>query len=180
MPKWKQSFVLKNIDFYLQDRKFLDEWLKKWQVREQFPASRRKFEWQAGDLNSIWDCLIQMRPSGIRVKQPNYVPTLVALNQTPIYGPFRRKITELEAARLQGFPANWAPKLQSPTATYKQMGNAVNIGVIAHVFREHCIRDADVLAKSAEGRKILKGLSKLPENPDEVFASWGQKVRPPN
>jgi DNA (cytosine-5)-methyltransferase 1 len=180
MPQWKQRFVLRNMDFYMKDRQFLDEWLENNRVREEFPNSRRKFEWQAGDLDSIWKCLIQMRPSGIRVKSPNYVPTLVALNQTPIYGPFERRITELEAASLQGFPENWQPNPQSSTATYKQMGNAVNIGVIAHVFREHCKRDLDVLSTSAEGRRVLEGLSNSPENPDEVFASWGHKVRPPN
>lgn len=179
LPSWKKNFIIKNIDFYKNDRDFLDHWLTKWQVREKFPLSRRKFEWQAGDLDSIWKCLIQMRPSGIRVKKPDYVPTLVALNQTPIYGPQKRRITELEAARLQGFPKNWKPFNQPASATYKQMGNAVNIGVVAHVFREHCKRDRDILEKSKEGRQILSALERLPENPDEVFASWGEVVKPP-
>lgn len=177
-PIWKQKFILKNIDFYQINKAFIDTWLKKWSVREAFPNSRRKFEWQAGDMPSVWDGLIQFRPSGIRVKKPTYVPALVALNQTPVYGPYKRRITEMEAARLQGFPKNWIPGEAGASKTYKQMGNAVNIGVIAHVFREHCKRDAEILMKHKSGRQILKSLERFPENPDVVFASWGHTVRP--
>lgn len=172
-PEWKQKFVTRNHDFYLEDKVFLDTWLAAWRVREEFPASRRKFEWQAGDSPSVWDCLIQFRPSGVRVKRANYVPALVALNQTPIFGPFRRRITEFEAARLQGFPTNWIPGNYQPAVTYKQMGNAVNIGVIAHVFREHCKRDRDILERDVHGLEILKALFEYSENPDDTFAGWG-------
>ncbi|MEN9966791.1 MAG: hypothetical protein RL036_24 [Actinomycetota bacterium] len=172
-PDWKQKFVIRNHDFYLGDKRFIDSWLSKWSIRESFPASRRKFEWQAGDLASVWDCLIQFRPSGVRVKKPDYVPALVALNQTPIFGPLKRRITEREAARLQGFPANWAPASDQPAVTYKQMGNAVNIGVIAHVFREHCKRDRDVLEMDPAGRSILNALEIYSDNPDDTFTGWG-------
>lgn len=179
MPKWKQNFVVKNMNFYAENKAFLDKWLNDWQVRDKFPASRRKFEWQAGDLDSIFKGLIQLRPSGIRVKKPDYVPTLVALNQTPIYGPYKRRLTEIEVARLQGFPRNWKPNEDNRAATYKQMGNAVHIGVIAHVFREHCKRDRDILQKTAIGKKILSRVLTGPQNPDEIFEQWGGIIRRP-
>jgi DNA (cytosine-5)-methyltransferase 1 len=178
MPKWKQLIVSKNLDFFAKHRTFADRWLTSHEVRSNFPATKRKFEWQAKGSKTIWENLIQFRPSGIRVKAPTYVPTLVALNQTPIYGPYKRRLTEIEASRLQGFPAKWNPGSQSPSKTYKQMGNAVNIAVIAHVLRMHCLRDQDILKVSKSGRDLLKALETFGENPDHTFALWNGKVAP--
>ena len=179
LPLWKKRFIDQNRKFYAGDKTFLDRWLTQWKVRENFPTTKRKFEWQAGNLNSVWDCLIQFRPSGIRVKNSDYIPTLVALNQTPIYGPLRRRLTEREVSRAQGFPEGYAFGDQAITSTYKQMGNAVNVGVIAHVLRLHCERDEDILNASAEGRNILLALSNAPVNPDIAFDQWGGKVSNP-
>lgn len=177
-PDWKKKFVTQNRDFYLAHKKFADNWLNKWKVRERFPATKRKFEWQAGDEISIWDCLIQFRPSGIRVKRANYIPTLVALNQTPILGKLKRRMTAIEAARAQGFPSGYEFGDQPDSATYKQMGNAVNVGVIAHVLRKHCERDKDILEKTTAGREILASIAQSPASPDEVFKAWGGRVTP--
>ena len=177
-PDWKRNFVTKNMEFYRNHRDFADRWLAKHRVRSVMSPSRRKFEWQAGQLDTLWDGLIQFRPSGIRVKTPNYVPTLVALNQTPIYGPLRRRITEHEAALLQGFPRNFALNHQDAKASYKQMGNAVNVGVTAHIFRMHCLRDQDLLRMSEAGTKILEAVLATPTNPDEVFKKWDERVAP--
>jgi DNA (cytosine-5)-methyltransferase 1 len=178
-PEWKKRFVTQNQNFYLKNKKFLDKWLAKWKVRETFPTTKRKFEWQAGGLDSIWDCLIQFRPSGIRVKKGDYIPTLVALNQTPIYGPLKRRLTEREVARAQGFPDGYDFGEQPSASTYKQMGNAVNVGVIAHVLREHCARDKDILSSTPAGRRILAAIESSPSSPDEAFEAWSGKVLRP-
>ena len=58
------------------------------------------------------------------------------MNQTSIYGPMRRRLTPLETARLQGFdPSNFTFGDQTDALSYKQMGNAVNVGAAAFVLR---------------------------------------------
>ncbi|GGU09579.1 DNA (cytosine-5-)-methyltransferase [Nocardioides albus] len=163
MPAWKQRLVEQNRDFYLAHRGAIDAWRSR--DREiplsRFPASRRKLEWQAGSgERNLWKHLMQFRPSGIRVKQATYAPALVAMSQTPIFGPRRRRLTPLEAARLQGFdPATFSFADQSDSASYKQMGNAVNVGVVRHVFKAFVEKNADdIAACGPAGTSILESL----------------------
>jgi len=98
-PGWKQSIILKNLAYYRQSPRVIDRWAAKWGVfSDAFPASRRKLEWQAQSQSSIWDGLIHLRPSGLRVKPPNYLPALVAMTQTSVIGPKRRRLRAREAA----------------------------------------------------------------------------------
>ena len=130
-PLWKATFLRKNSAFYVRNRKMIDAWRSRHQV-DTFPSSRKKFEWQArGYPRQIWDLLIHFRPSGIRVRPPTYVPALVAITQTSVVGPRRRRITPREAARLQGFPERLLDRLHEDEAVaYRQLGNAVNVGVV--------------------------------------------------
>ena len=138
-PEWKRLFLIKNSAFYLEHRRTIDRWLRRHDVAS-FPPSRRKFEWQArkwqptaADRN-LWDLVMHLRPSGLRVKPPTYLPALVAITQTSIIGSRRRRITPREAARLQGFPDSFVLH-QDDAAAYKQFGNAVNVGVVQHAAR---------------------------------------------
>ena len=76
---------------------------------------------------------MHLRPSGLRVKRATYVPALVAITQTSILGDRQRRISPREAARLQGLPEWFDFGDQPDAATYKQMGNGVNVGAAYHV-----------------------------------------------
>ena len=151
-PKWKADFLRKNSDFYNHNQQHIDAWLqRRWgplqQRVEDFPPSRRKLEWQArkaqaaaGDRD-LEGLVAHFRPSGIRVKPPSYLPALVAITQTSLIGPkitgsVWRRITPHEAAHLQGVPFDGFENARvSDKAIYKQLGNAVNVGVVQHAAR---------------------------------------------
>ncbi len=61
------------------------------------------------------------------------MPAPVAVAQTSVHGPSRRRLTPRDAARLQGFPDSFHFGGQPDAATYKQLGNAVRPGVVRHV-----------------------------------------------
>lgn len=133
MPNWKKEFIKKNNELYKNNKEFIDSWSKNYNNLRDFTPTQRKFEWQAGDgISSVWDGLIQFRPSGIRVKKTNCFPALVALVQIPIIGKYKRRLTVREAARLQSFPENFIPNKNDQQA-YKQFGNAVNVDVIKYM-----------------------------------------------
>ncbi|RKS77489.1 DNA (cytosine-5)-methyltransferase 1 [Motilibacter peucedani] len=184
LPAWKADFLRKNSAFFNTHRETVAAWRRRWfpnwhpdwdESEERlvwtspesvdgpryegegdvyFPPSRRKLEWQAQDAASLWDTIMHLRPSGIRAKRPTYVPALVAITQTSIYGPARRRITPREAARLQGLPewfafASATGETQPDPATYKQLGNGVSVGAAYYVLRQHILRDRADLESSA-------------------------------
>lgn len=130
MPDWKKTFIRKNNELYNENKMFIDAWLYKYDNLKEFTPTHRKFEWQAGkSIKSIWEGIIQFRPSGVRVKKPTCFPALVAIVQIPIIGERKRRLTVREAARLQSFPDSFMPDDNDQQA-YKQFGNAVNVEVI--------------------------------------------------
>ena len=103
--EWKKDFIAKNRYLYQYNKKFIDAWIKKWKIFENFKPTEQKLEWQCGsECKSIWEGLIQFRPSGVRVKTATVFPALVAMVQIPIIGRVKRRLTPREAARLQSFP----------------------------------------------------------------------------
>jgi DNA (cytosine-5)-methyltransferase 1 len=133
LPKWKQDFIVRNRTLYAENKKHIDTWLLKYNNLEGFTPTHTKFEWQAGNaIKSVWDGIIQFRPSGIRVKRPSEFPALVAMVHVPIIGWEKRRITPREAANLQSFPTNFIINATSQQA-FKQFGNSVNVEVVKFV-----------------------------------------------
>lgn len=170
-PAWKKNFLLKNAEFYDRHREVLDTFRMQ---LDAFPPSRRKFEWQAGPHRPLSETIMHFRPSGIRAKRPDYVPALVAITQTSILGD-RRRLTPRETARLQGLPDSFefsktAPGtdgavVQKDAASYKQMGNGVNVGAAYYVFREYVLTHRDEI--KAVAPNVVASLQASPANPDE-------------
>lgn len=176
-PQWKHDFLDKNENFYKAHKMVLDGWLKKHSYLQDFPPSRRKFEWQAQDAKTLWECIMHFRPSGIRAKKHTYVPALVAITQTSIVGKskrFKRRLNVREAARLQGFPDWFNFFDQKENASFKQLGNAVNIGVIYQVMKALCVRDYAELESTPD---LLQAISTAPNNPDLVLSDPGNVRR---
>lgn len=167
-PEWKRNFLIKNAEFYTENKKVLDKWLKKWKKLESFPPSRRKFEWQAQDANSLLETIMHFRPSGIRAKKATYVPALVAITQTSIIGKQLRRISTREGARLQGLP-EWFDFADQPNPlSYKQLGNGVNVGAVYNVIKAQVLRDIDLLANQTE---LIKAVLGSPASPDSNLKS---------
>lgn len=130
LPQWKAAFCKKNRNLYSNNKEFIDEWFVKYKNLDRLSPSHKKMEWQAGNkISSVWEGIIQFRPSGIRVKVPTCFPALVAMVQIPIIGKYKRRLTVEEAARLQSFPKTFNSSLNKQQA-YKEYGNSVNVEVI--------------------------------------------------
>ena len=135
-PAWKIDFLKKNSIFYVQNKENIDDWrVRNSDLLKSLPASYKKFEWQAGNL-SLRDTLLQFRPSGLRFKVGSHFPALVAINQTSYVPRLRRYLSVKEAAYLQGFSEEFSFGSQADQTSFKQLGNAVCVGVVGYVFME--------------------------------------------
>lgn len=122
-----KTWIDKNRDFYQINVIILKNWLEESRLCPNWKGAVRKFEWQAGDLqpdDGMDKVLWTSRGSGIRVKRPNYIPTLVAMSMIPVYGPDSRSLTPRELLRLQSFPEIFQ---YDDSCILKQVGNAVNV-----------------------------------------------------
>ena len=174
-PEWKANFLYKNSDFFTTNKKVLRKWLKDHNNLDHFPPSRRKFEWQAQNAKSLSETIMHFRPSGIRAKKATYVPALVAITQTSILGKKKRRLSVREGARLQGFP-EWFDFLdQTQSQSFKQLGNAVNVGAVFNVLRAQVLRDLELLKNTPE---ITKAVLSAPNSPEEKLSKFKEPHLP--
>ena len=113
-------------------------------------------------MKSLWDGLIQLRPSGIRVKKADYVPAAVAITQTSVVGKLKRRLTVREVARLQGLPEWFSFDGQSDTQSYKQLGNGISITTAYLAIKALVERDKEILEKTSP--ELLKSVLKSQDN----------------
>ena len=131
MPKWMKNFIKKNSELWEKNQEFIDKWLPVAKRNPLFFGSKAKLEWQAGETKhpDIWQHIMQIRPSGLRVKPGTYFPALVAITQTSIVGSRKRFLTPRECARLQSFPDAFICDDKNAQA-YKQFGNSINVELV--------------------------------------------------
>lgn len=137
-PDWKIKYIQKNRAFYANNKDWIDRWLpkiKKWE------NSYQKLEWNCGNVElNLKDKIIQFRPSGIRIKNPDKSPALVLMNtQTPvIYDDNINKFRHLnsyEVAKLQSMEdLEFLPHPMS--RAIRAFGNAVNVEVVFNIAKE--------------------------------------------
>jgi DNA (cytosine-5)-methyltransferase 1 len=175
-PHWKANFLQKNAGLYTTHLEAIEAWLERWNYLDHFPPSRRKFEWQAQGTESLNDTVMHLRPSGLRAKRATYIPALVAITQTSILGDLRRRLSPREVARLQGLPEWFDFGDQPDSATYKQMGNGVNVGAAYYVFRQHILATSDQVHRRAPG--LAAAVIASAESPDAAVERHWDPDRP--
>jgi DNA (cytosine-5)-methyltransferase 1 len=149
MMDWKKTYIRKNKAIYEAHKDEWDAWMTKHNTILSKKAVYRKLEWQAGVMKQgdtvLKGHFIQLRQSGIRIKNATTFPTLVAIVQTSIVGDRSRYLTPRECARLQSFPDSHQLH-PSDKVAYKQLGNSVNVNVVEfvarHILQVAGLRDA--------------------------------------
>jgi DNA (cytosine-5)-methyltransferase 1 len=128
-----KNWIDKNREFYIAYKHILDPWLLQSRQHKLWSGAVRKFEWQASsEHTSLKQVLWTPRGSGIRAKNIDYIPTLVAMSMIPIYGPESRKLTPRELLRLQAFPDTFQ---YDEKTILKQIGNSVCVKMIKQCAR---------------------------------------------
>ena len=147
LPNWKIDYILKNREFYLSNKDVIDSFIPT--LKEFSLSTFQKFEWNLGEERiPVNKCIIQFRPSGIRVKKPDFFPSLVcSSNQIPIIGWKKRYLSIEEASRLQGLEGIKLPEFR--TTAIQSIGNAVNTDIVK------------LIAKELLNKKIVDTESKL-------------------
>ena len=133
MPDWKKEMVWRTRVMYNNNYEFIDDWAKRHKMTER-SLIHQKFEWNASrDCTTIKQGITQFRQSGVRVKNPDYFPSLVAMNNTPIVWDTAaeryRYLSPHEAAKLQSFKDDFIFNESDPVS-YRQLGNSVNVKLV--------------------------------------------------
>lgn len=133
MPLWKQQLVWRSREMYNNNYKFIDDWAERHHMCARI-LLHQKFEWNASrDCTSIKQGITQIRQSGVRVKNPDFFPSLVAMDNTPIIWDEKlgkyRYLSPHESAKLQSFSDNFIFN-ESDSISYRQLGNSVNVKIL--------------------------------------------------
>ena len=78
--------------------------------------------WDGGQISQTLDAVLA---KGQTMPEKNRFPAVLQNSQV-------RRLTPVEAERLQGFPDEWTD-IGSNSARYKQMGNAVTVAVVVWI-----------------------------------------------
>ena len=158
LPSWQQNFIQKNYELWKKNKVFFNSWLKKAEKCPLFFGAKTKLEWQAGNVKNpnLWENIMQIRPSGLRVKPGTYFPALVAITQTSIVGKRRRFLTPRECARMQSFPDSFKYD-EKETQAYKQFGNSINVECVK-LFAKFMFGDPSIRNKYSKESQYPYGL----------------------
>jgi DNA (cytosine-5)-methyltransferase 1 len=130
-PAWKVDFIRKNRAFYNDNKSWIKPWLP--QILP-FASSLQKLEWNVkGGQRDLWQYVLQIRASGVRVKRTTTAPSLIAMTDTqvPIIAWEKRYMTPKECARLQSLEDIQLP--DTPSKAFHALGNAVNSRVVGAI-----------------------------------------------
>lgn len=156
-PTWKKHYIRSNREFYEMHKAKISPVVKK--LKDLGVPSWQKFEWniQGGDRN-VRNYIIQFRGSGIRLKRPDFFPSLVCVStQIPIIGWEERYITKLEGAKLQSMEALKSLP-DSNAACFDALGNAVNAKIVELI--------AQQLVKPSTLKRLIK-----PDSPSLLLSN---------
>ena len=128
-PTWKEHYIRSNRAFYEKYKARIKPVVKK--IKELGVPSWQKFEWNVqGGSRNVRSYIIQFRGSGIRLKHPDFFPSLVCVStQIPIIGWQERYITKEEGARLQCMETLKSLPASHGTC-FDALGNAVNARIV--------------------------------------------------
>lgn len=154
-PQWKSNFVRDSREWgqqlwsgMLEHGVMNEDQIRNWlDTLYAFSPSFQKLEWNCKDQDlELWEHILQLRPSGIRVKRAVHVLVAMTTTQLPIVPRPKgealpdkadprsggRFILQSEALQVQGFPSDWALP-PSKGAAFKAFGNAVHVTVVQRI-----------------------------------------------